>query len=388
MLLTSAQQARGQAATTASRPAGYTAWFEVHNNALLLRTGTQSKPLNKDITLLNGTHLSYKTCTAALANGKKVALQEGDLVDLDGNVVFAQSSLPPPPPAPATPPPAPVAVPALKPAPVAFTYLPKEPVNGKLKGVVELGASGFNSFIVRIDQQKNWKLEKSELGNSLVLERMATEEDVRKGLKSYIGQMLDYGVDGRDIHFVVSAGALTAKETTRIVKSLAALNYVVNTVTPEREGALALQAALPADYANKAFVVDIGSANTKLSWLENGTVQTRDSYGSKYFQANTEDATVTADVRAKAEQIPATLRSTCFIIGGVPYEMAKAKAVRQGKERFTVLDQPSEYLEMSGAKSKSGLTIYQAITTATSCPQFVFDWDANFTIGYLLTLPK
>jgi len=95
---------------------------------------------------------------------------------------------------------------------------------------------------------------------------------------------------------------------------------------------------------------------------------------------------VAADVRTKAEQIPAALRSTCFIIGGFPYEMAKA--VRQGKERFTVLRQPDKYLELGGAKSKSGLTIYQAVATATSCPQFVFDWDANFTIGYLLTLPQ
>jgi hypothetical protein len=198
--------------------------------------------------------------------------------------------------------------------------------------------------------------------------------------------MLDYGVNGRDIHFVVSSSALMAKETARIVNSLAALNYKVNTVTPERAGALALQALLPAGYADKAFVLDIGSANTKLSWLEKGIVQTRASYGSKYFQANTQDAIVAADIRAKADQVPANLRSMCFIIGEFPYEMAKA--VRQGKERFTVLHQPNEYLELSGAKSKSGVTIYQAVTTATTCPQFVFDWDSNFTIGYLLTLPQ
>ena len=32
-----------------------------------------------------------------------------------------------------------------------FNYTPPQPVNGKLKGVVEMGATGFNSFIVRID---------------------------------------------------------------------------------------------------------------------------------------------------------------------------------------------------------------------------------------------
>ena len=36
-----------------------------------------------------------------------------------------------------------------------FDYTAPAPVDGKLKGVVELGASGFNSFIVNIDKQKN-----------------------------------------------------------------------------------------------------------------------------------------------------------------------------------------------------------------------------------------
>ena len=39
----------------------------------------------------------------------------------------------------------------------AFSYEAPAPVDGKLKGVVELGASGFNSFIVRIDQNRTWK---------------------------------------------------------------------------------------------------------------------------------------------------------------------------------------------------------------------------------------
>jgi hypothetical protein len=55
-------------------------------------------------------------------------------------------------------------------------------------------------------------------------------------------------------------------------------------------------------------------------------------------------------------QIPANLRGTCFIIGGVPYELGKA--VRQGQERFTVLKAPADYPQLSGAKIKSGLNIY------------------------------
>ncbi|MBK6339196.1 MAG: hypothetical protein IPF63_06230 [Bacteroidetes bacterium] len=53
-----------------------------------------------------------------------------------------------------------------------FNFTPTVPVNGKLKGVVELGATGFNSFIVNIDAQKNWKLEKADYGASLVYENI------------------------------------------------------------------------------------------------------------------------------------------------------------------------------------------------------------------------
>ena len=128
--------------------------------------------------------------------------------------------------------------------PEPFNFTPPAPVNGKLKGVVELGASGFNSFIVTIDADKNWKLEKADFGNSLVMENMATDQDIREGLKKYIAGMLDYGVSGRDIQFVVSSGALKAEGTTKIIRVLKTLNYVVNTVTPEQEGKLGLRVVL------------------------------------------------------------------------------------------------------------------------------------------------
>ena len=91
--------------------------------------------------------------------------------------------------------------------PTAFTYSAPMPNGGKLKGVVELGATGFNSFIIRLDAQKNWKLEKAEFGVSLVKEGLATDDDVKNGLKRYIADMLSFGVGPKDIHFVVSSGA-------------------------------------------------------------------------------------------------------------------------------------------------------------------------------------
>jgi hypothetical protein len=195
--------------------------------------------------------------------------------------------------------------------------------------------------------------------------------------------MLDYGVSPRGIHFVVSSGALKAESTQKIIKALKTLNYVVNTVTPEQEGTLALKCVLPKEYENSAFVVDVGSGNTKISWKEGGKVMALETHGSKYFQNNVSDETVFSDVKSKASQVPASRRKTCFLIGGVPFELAKQ--VRTGKERYTVLNDPDAYSSKE-AKTKAGLNIYKALADATGCKEFVFDWDANFTIGFLLGL--
>ena len=267
----------------------------------------------------------------------------------------------------------------------SFLYLPAEPVGGKLRGVVELGASGFNSFIVRTDAKRHWKLLKAEFDNSLLMENMASNEDIRRRLRAYIAKMLDYGVAGQDVHFLVSSGAQKANTTRKIVKELTALGYVVNTMTPTKEAALGLGVVLPPTYQDKAFVVDMGSGGTEISWLAAGVLNSVDSYGSKYYEEGISAATVAAEVKRKAAQVPASLRRTCFIIGGVPYELAKQ--VRTGNERYTVLDAPDAY-HFDKAKTIAGLTIYRSIAEATGCKRFVFDWDANFTIGYLLSLPQ
>ncbi len=265
-----------------------------------------------------------------------------------------------------------------------FNYVAPKPVNGKLRGVVELGASGFNSFIVNMDPNNRWELKKAEWGNSLVYDNMASSQDIRSGLKKYITNILDYGVDGRDIHFVVSSGAQKVPNTLKIIKELKNMGYVVNTVSPEQEAKYALKAALPPAYKSKAFVVDIGSGNTKISWVDRtGTTEGLETYGAKYYKNNTDDQTVYQDVFTKAKSIPKDKRNACFIIGGVPYKLAKE--VRKGKERYTVLKSPEAY-NPEGAKMKSGLNIYRAIKDATHCDQYIFDWDANFTIGFLLGL--
>jgi hypothetical protein len=265
----------------------------------------------------------------------------------------------------------------------AFTYTPTAPVNGKKKGVVELGATGFNSFIISVDNQKNWKLEKAEYGASLVYEKLATDQDIKDGLKTYISDMIAYGVSPREIHFVISSGAKKVDIIDKIIATLAGMKYQVNIVTAEQEGQYALKSVLPSNYSGRAFVVDIGSGNTKISWRDGGNIRALESYGAKYSQNGTSPATVAGDVKGKAAQVPATLTGTCFIIGGVPFEFAKK--VRNGKERYTVLPAPAD-LKAEGDKQTNGLNIYNAIAASTGCKQFVFDWDANFTIGFLLSL--
>lgn len=266
-----------------------------------------------------------------------------------------------------------------------FEYTPSAPVNGKLKGVVELGSTGFNSFVINIDKQKNWKLEKADFGTSLVYEKLATDQDIKDGLKKYIADMLAFGVSPREIHFVVSSGAQKVDITSKIMGYLKNMGYVVNTVTPEKEGQLGYKSVMPEGYENDAFVVDIGSGNTKIAWMENGALKSLETYGSKYFQNNVTDDVAYSSTRGKAAQVPTMLRKTCFIIGGVPFELAKQ--VRNEKERFTILNAPDKY-SPKDARGKSGINIYKAIADATDCQQFVFDWDANFTIGFLLGLPN
>jgi hypothetical protein len=265
----------------------------------------------------------------------------------------------------------------------SFNYTAPEPVNGKLKGVVELGATGFNSFIINVDAQKNWKLAKADYGSSLLYESMTNDAEVTAGLKNYISNMLAFGVGGKDIHFVISSGAQKVEMTKKIIDALKKMNYYVNTVTPEQEGQLALKSVLPASFNDKAFVVDIGSGNTKISWIQGSSVIGKEAYGAKYYQKSITDDAAYQNAAAMAKGVPSAQRGNCFIIGGVPYELAKQS--RNGKERYTVLKAPGDY-KADGEKQKAGLNIYKAIADATGCQNFVFDWDANFTIGFLLGL--
>ncbi|MEX6626810.1 hypothetical protein [Tenacibaculum salmonis] len=270
----------------------------------------------------------------------------------------------------------------------SFNYTPNRPVNGVLKGVIELGASGFNSFIVDIDKDNNYEVKSKEFGNSLILEGMTNVNEITKKLKNYIQTFIEYGVKANDIHFVVSSGAKMSDVSKIIIKQLKTIGYVVNQVTAKEEGIYALKSVLPNRFKSIAYVVDIGSGNTKISYYQDENIVAENSYGSKYFQKNIANDVVYKDVQTIASHIPKGKKSLCFIIGGVPYNMAKS--IRKNKNRFTMLATDiasyKDVVKKKGKKVESGLNILKAIVDETACKRFVFDWDANFSIGFLLSL--
>jgi hypothetical protein len=265
-----------------------------------------------------------------------------------------------------------------------FAYQPEKPVDGQLKGIVEVGATGFNSFIINMDKDKRWEVVTKDFGQSLAYEGLATTDDIRAGLKKYISGMFDKGVKSKNVHFIISSGAQKEPKTLVISSELKKMGFVVNLVTPEQEGKLALKSVLPVSYYGNAFVVDMGSGNTKISWMNAANVVAVEAPGSKYFEKEITDEAVYNEIKGKVTKIPASQREVCFIIGGTPYDLAKQH--RNGDERFTVLKAPGDY-KADKPKTKSGLNIYKAVADATNCDTFVFDWDANFSIGFLLQLP-
>jgi hypothetical protein len=266
-----------------------------------------------------------------------------------------------------------------------FAYEPEEPENGQLRGVVEVGATGFNSFVINMDNQNRWKIVSKDFGESLAYEGLATTEDIRLGLKKYLSSMFDKGVNSRNMHFVISSGALKEPKTGLIANELKKMGYVVNQVTPEQEARYAFRATVPPPFADNSFMVDIGSGNTKVSWDEGGTLRTLELPGAKYYEKNASDEDVYSQVKNNISKVPEAKRNVCFMIGGVPFTLANQH--RKEKERYTVLRPVGSY-KAKDKKMAAGLNIYKAIEDATSTDTFVFDWDANFTIGFLLGLRK
>lgn len=265
-----------------------------------------------------------------------------------------------------------------------FNYQAERPENGKLRGVVEVGATGFNSFVINMDARKRWEILAKDFGESLTYEGLATTEDIRAGLKKYISSMFDKGVAKTDMHFVISSGAQKERKTYTIANELKKMGYVVNLVTPDEEAKLAFHATVPPAFADNSFMVDIGSGNTKVSWQETGDIRTMELPGAKYYEKGVADEAVLKEVKEKMSRLPEEKRNMGFILGGVPFTLAKQHRTND-QERYTVLKAPGEYTA-ADKKMSTGLNIYRGIAEETKTDTFVFDWDSNFTIGFLLGL--
>ena len=196
--------------------------------------------------------------------------------------------------------------------------------------------------------------------------------------------MFDKGVAKTDMHFVISSGAQKEPKTEIIANELKKMGYVVNLVTPAEEAKLAFRATVPAAFAENSFMVDIGSGNTKVSWQEGGTLKTLELPGAKYYEKGTSDQDVYNDVKQKMADLPEGKRNIGFILGGVPFTLAKQHRTNE-QERYTVLKNPDDYTA-ADKKMGSGLNIYKGIVDETKTDTFVFDWDSNFTIGFILGL--
>lgn len=264
-----------------------------------------------------------------------------------------------------------------------FNYTPEKPQNASLRGVVEVGATGFNSFVINMDREKRWEIVSKDFGESLAYEGLATTEDIRAGLKKYLSGMFDKGVAKNNMHFVISSGAQKEPKTQTISNELKKMGYVVNNVTPDQEAKFGFHATVPPSFADNSFLVDIGSGNTKISWSDNGTLRSLELPGAKYYEKGTSDDEVYNQVKNLMSKVPANKRNVGFVLGGVPFTLANQH--RSGEERYTVLKDPQSYKAVD-KKMASGLNIYKGIVDATNTDTFVFDWDANFTIGFLLGL--
>lgn len=269
---------------------------------------------------------------------------------------------------------------------VSFQFAPKKPVDGNYLGIVELGGDGFNSFIINADTTNLWFLEKAEYGVSNVYDNNASSEEIKSGLESYIEKMLAYNVGGKDIHFVMSSTAQKNERVKLISSLLDSIGYVVNSVDDDEEGKYALIAALPEQFYNNGFVVDIGSGNTKIAWIENEEIRTTSTYGAKYYKEGISDKKVAEEVFSKLKMIPKANKKHCFIIGGIPYQLAKSY-ITEGS-RYVVLKTPDTYQIGEDQKFNGGLNIYRTIYNDIDTEIAVFDTEANFSIGFLLSVDE
>lgn len=268
-----------------------------------------------------------------------------------------------------------------------FSYVAPVPSEqAKLFGVGAIGDSELTSLVVKIDKNHVWQLQKRQDDKTLIVEGAQNEEQIKASLKKYLSDMAAEGVLGVNMHFVVSSGALKSGNADALVRSLRKEGYIVNEVTPEQEGILAFRSTVPEVYRDSSIMVDVGSVNTKISWEEKGQLKALETYGTKYFEAGLAPKQVFDEVVEIMKDIPAEKKKQVFIIGDVPYGLARS--IREQQQRYVVLNQPASY-QPKNDKEEAGLNIYNAMVRDTGTEvRYIFDFDAHYAIGFLQGLVK
>ncbi|MEP1032307.1 hypothetical protein [Ekhidna sp.] len=266
-----------------------------------------------------------------------------------------------------------------------FDYQPPIPVNGKLFAAIELGALGLNYFIVEIDDQNRWSLKASSYGRSNIIYGVNTTNEIITKISEFRNEIIEYGVSPANIHIIASSSAVQASIVDKLKIELSKQKRHLDYINSKDEGQYALIATIPREFINESFLVDIGSGNTKLSWIEEDDTLSIDIHGSKYFLGDVQDTTVFREVRDAILEIPEKNRTLCFMLGGMIYEFIKDE-IEQNENRYFVLKSPGEY-PSDNEKLRAANVIYNALYLEPTY-SYIFDSQSNFSIGYLISLDK
>jgi len=264
-----------------------------------------------------------------------------------------------------------------------FDYQPRKPQNGKLLAVIELGSLGLNYFIINKDSEGSWALEKADYGRSNFIYGVNSNEEIRNTVQSYKNEIMSFGVSEENIHLVASSSVIESEDVSSLNEVLNPTRLTIVGINAQQEAQYALLATVPKEFIEESFMVDIGSGNTKLSWVDEGDTLGIETYGSKYFLNDVQDTTVFREVRDAVLSVPAKNRTLCFMLGGMVYEITKDKVSKDG-ERYIVLETPNTY-PVDNEKLKAANIIYNALYLEPTY-SYIFDKDSNFSIGYLLSL--
>ncbi len=266
-----------------------------------------------------------------------------------------------------------------------FDYQPRQPINGQLYATIELGALGLNYFIAEIDSENRWTLTESSFGRSNIIYGVNSSSEIYNKIVEYRNEILTKGVSSSNIHILASSSAIKSKIIDELRSKLLVKDLTINYIDAKEEGYYALAATIPQEFITESFLVDIGSGNTKLSWVENDDTLSIDIHGSKYFLSDVHDTTVFREVRDALLEIPEKNRNLCFMLGGMIYEFEKDK-VESTDTRYFVLKSPSQY-PTNNEKLKAANIIYNALYLEPTF-SYIFDSQSSFSIGYLLALKK